>query len=89
MYRCNVNPFTAEFHKVDFSVFENWTTSLFFQQEIWLDLMSRWQTMQILEETARHELSLLDLHYLRKPFIAFVSERFNTEMQSPFVIVLI
>ena len=43
--------------------------------DIWLNLMSKWQTMHISGETARYELSHLNLHGLQKPLNAFGSER--------------
>ena len=43
--------------------------------------MSEWQTVQISGETARYDLSHLNLQCLQKPLIAFNSERVNDRTQ--------
>ena len=45
-----------------------------------------WQTMQVSADTARYELSHLNLHCLQNPLIAFGSERVKTLTMTIFCI---
>ena len=56
-----LNSFTDEFHKVDFSNVENWTTPFLVQEEHW----SKWQTLQLVMSRLT-----LNLNCLQKPLIS-------------------